>query len=278
MSKKKKKVHLNLRFQPLIGKQLMQFPSAVSHDATKDVFQVSTGIDVESPIGLDEREKGSGCLTTFFASKEQSVFSADGKGPYRSFGGIVIQTSRGMLCVVFEVRNQRTKITKRCLELRFGKDNPVGEPMFYPIDHCIDYGNCLLLSQLDSFGGRKRPGFLFDCKKLFDLFEHPSAKSRISHLRFKKLPSDMRPAGRPDVAMSANVGFVSSIFVRADDPLVAIQDLFCMGVSPIRIKLVEAVWGIGAKTSDEDPHITRGHFGTVEQIDRALIDVESVSS
>jgi len=191
------KVHLNLRFQPLIGKQLMQFPSAVSHDATKDVFQVSTGIDVESPIGLDEREKGSGCLTTFFASKEQSVFSADGKGPYRSFGGIVIQTSRGMLCVVFEMGNQRTKITKRCFELRFGKDNAVGESMFYPIDHFIDYGNCLLLSQLDSFGGRKRPGFLFDCKKLFDLFEHPSAKSRISHLRFKKTSFGYAPSRAP---------------------------------------------------------------------------------
>jgi hypothetical protein len=109
------KTFLNLSFQPFVGKQLMQFASAVSHDAATDVFQVSAGIYVEGSTGLNQREKGGSCLATCFTSKEQPVFSADSKRTNRSFGRIVIHTRRGMLCVIFEVGNQGTKIAQlRC--------------------------------------------------------------------------------------------------------------------------------------------------------------------
>lgn len=93
---------LNLRFQPFVGKQFVQFAGGVPHHTPADVFQISAGIDVEGSAGLNQGKQGGGRLAALFASEKEPVFSTDSKGADRPFGGIVVQPGRGMLCVALK--------------------------------------------------------------------------------------------------------------------------------------------------------------------------------
>src|SRR5689334_11200160 len=227
--------------KPFIGQQFIEFICAVSHNTTADVLEISARVDIESPASLCQRKQGRRRFATLFTSNKEPILSSNSKRSDCSFCRIIIKASRCMLSVVFQIRDQRTKISQRFFEFRFRQDNPFGQSLFNSSNQGIDDGNRLGLSNLQSFYGIQCPGYFFNGKKFLNLFEHPSAQSWIAHFCFIKFTSDMRPAGAPNVAVLPNVRFVGPVFIRMDNAGIRTQYLFCVDMFAIFVESIEAI-------------------------------------
>lgn len=76
----------------------------MTHDPPQDIFQILLGIDVQVPVGLDQRQDRGAGLAAFFAADEQPVLATDSQGPTRPFGDIVVQPGVRVGQLVFKVR------------------------------------------------------------------------------------------------------------------------------------------------------------------------------
>ncbi len=98
---------------PLIRQKLVELLRIVSHEPPHHIFEIIAGIDSQPSACLHERQDHRCSLPSIRTSKKDPVFSPYRQRPYRPFRNVVIQTSKSILCIIFQIRDQAAKISQR---------------------------------------------------------------------------------------------------------------------------------------------------------------------